>query len=253
MLAQQRHREILKRLAGTGGARVTELARALRVTEETIRRDLTHLSDEGRLVRTHGGAVSVHDDRHDLPFEVRRTANLLEKRAIATHALRHVTAGDVIALDASSTVHEFARLLPNIAITVVTNSLPATVTLASRPQVRVVLTGGMLDTPSRSVVGALAEQGLERFNINKLFLSSKGVDLVRGLSDGTDDQARLKRRMMDLAEKTYLLVDHSKLGIRSVVFFGALPEADVLITDAGAEPDMLEALKQMGLTVETAG
>lgn len=253
MLAQQRHREILGRLRRQGGVRVADLAQTLRVTEETIRRDLEKLGLEGKLVRTHGGAMPIRDDRQDLPFDVRKTAHLAEKQAIAAHALRYVAEGDVIALDPSSTAHELARILPDRPLTVVTNSLPVAVTLLDRAHVRVVCTGGTLDVRARSFVGLLAEQALERFNITKLFLSSKGVDLARGLSEVTEEQARVKRRMMDVAGKTFLLADHSKLGVKSVVFFASPTEADVLITDAGASAELLSELGELGLETETAG
>ncbi len=242
MLAHQRHREILGRLRDAGGVRVADLAKTLHVTEETIRRDLEKLSLDGKLVRTHGGAAPVRDDRRDLPFDVRKTTHLSEKQTIAAHAVRYVAEGDVIALDPSSTAHELAKILPDCPLTVVTNSLPVAVTLLDRTHVRVVCTGGTLDMRSRSFTGLLAEQALERFNITKLFLSAKGVDLSRGLSEVTEEQARLKRRMMDVAGKTFLLVDHSKLGVKSVVFFASVTEADVLITDAGGNAEVLGEL-----------
>ena len=150
MLAQQRYREILSRLRKVGGVRVARLAETLRVTQETIRRDLDKLGNEGKLIRTHGGAVPAPDARHDLPFDVRKTANLEAKKAIARQALRHIAEDDILALDASSTAHELARVIPDIPVTVVTNSVPVTVALLACSRVRVVSTGGRLDRPSRS-------------------------------------------------------------------------------------------------------
>lgn len=251
LLADERHREILRRLEAFGAARVTDLARDLEVTEETIRRDLERLDREGLLLRIHGGAVPIQRGR-DVSFDVRRTANHEAKEAMARTALEHIAEGDVIAFDASSTVHELVRLLPDMNVTVVTNALPATVRLWGLSRVRVVSTGGMLDGPSRSWVGSFAELALERLNINKLFLSSKGVDLERGLSEVDDAQARVKRRMLDLAEQAYLLVDSSKLGGRSVVHLGSLDEIDVLITDDGVSAEWQAALRAANCTVEIA-
>jgi len=252
MLQRQRHREILARLNAAGGVRVAELAKSLGVTEETIRRDLEKLGRAGRLIRTHGGAVPVVGMSHDLPFHVRSTAYHEEKQRIARRALQHVSEGDVIALDASSTVYELARIMPDIPLTVVTNALPVTAALMMRSQLRVLSTGGMLDTPTRSWVGSFAERALERVNIHKLFLSSKGIDPERGLSEIHDAQARVKRWMMDRAQKTVLLIDHSKLGARSVVSVAAATEVDVVITDASAAPEFLEGLRGMDIEVEVA-
>jgi len=253
MLAEQRHCEILSCLVGSGGARVTALAQALCVTHETIRRDLRKLEGEGKLIRIHGGAIPIREEQRDLPFEVRKTARLEAKRAIATRALREVAEGDVVALDASSTAHELARVLPDMPLTVVTNSVPVSVTLMACSHIRVVSTGGILEVGSRSYVGSLAEDALQRLNVNKLFLSSKGIDPRRGLSETTDEQARLKRRMMDVAEKVFLLADHSKFGVRSVVFFADTSEADVVITDAEANATAVAAVRETGPVVEMAG
>ncbi len=252
MLAEQRHSEIIRRLSDVGGVRVADLARDLSVTEETIRRDLERLGREGRLLRTHGGAVPVQPISRDLPFDVRRTAHHEEKVAIARHAVACIGEGDVIALDPSSTVHELTKVIPDIPLTVVTNSLIATVRLLNRKHVHVLSTGGILEQTTCAWVGSFAERTLERLNINKLFLSSKGVDLARGLSEVDDAQAAIKRRMLELADEAYLLVDHSKFHQRSAVLVAELREIDVVITDAAVDAGVVQALQSVGCRVEIA-
>lgn len=247
MLAEQRHRAIMSSLESGGGARVADLARTLKVTEETIRRDLEKLGSQGKLIRTHGGAVPLSDDRRDLPFAERETAHLEAKRIIALRSLAMVEEGDVIALDASSTAHELARVLPDIQLTVVTNSLPVQMTLLGRSNVSVVSTGGVIDPRSRSCTGPLTEQILQRLHIGKLFFSAKGFDPVRGLSETTQEQAYVKRRMMDLADRRILLLDHSKFAIKSVVLFAKVGEVDVLVTDENAPRDAIAELEEAGL------
>ncbi len=252
LLAQQRQREILGRLRHAGGVRVTELAANLRVTEETVRRDLRTLSHSGKLVRTHGGAISLPGDRGDVPFEVRQTVNLPEKRAIVVRALAYVSEGDVIGLDASSTTFELARAIPEMPLTVVTNSLPVADMLLGRSQIRVICVGGILDPRSRSLTGSLAEHTLQKLHIMKLFLSAEGVDLARGLSDPTDEQAHVKRHMLDVSARAILLVDHSKFGVQSVVFFAGMNEVDVLIADAGLGQAVRDELAQLDVEIDVA-
>ena len=253
MLARQRQREILNRLRVTGSVRVADLARRLHVTEETIRRDLEKLEAAGKLVRAHGGALPLEAGDHELPFDVRKTANLTAKRSIAAAAARFVADGDVIALDASTTAHELARSLPDFAITVVTNSLVIASSLAGRSRIRAFCTGGALDRLSLSLVGSLAEDSLNRFHIAKAFLSCKGFDPARGLSVASDEHARMKRRMLDVADKTYLLADHSKFGVSSVVIFANLTDIDCLITDGRTDDGLLETIRLAGVAVERAG
>lgn len=252
MLAQQRHTEIQERLRLDGAVRVAELARTFGVTEETVRRDLEKLDKAGKLVRTHGGALPTRDVSQDVPFDIRQTAKLAEKQAIARHAVRYVGEGAAIALDASSTVHELARVLPDQRLTVITNSLPATLLLARCEQLQVLSTGGILDPGSVSWTGSLAEHALDRININRCFLSTHGVHVDRGLSEVDDYQARVKHRMMDAAEEVYLLVDHSKFGMRRMVPLAGLDEIDVLITDRGADPQVLAQFADRGVRVEVA-
>lgn len=252
MLAKERHRVILTKVQSAGSVRVASLAKELVVTEETIRRDLERLDSEGKLQRIHGGAVTIEHDRRELPLGIRETVHIHEKRAIADAATRHIAEGDVIALDASSTAGELAKALPDIALTVVTNSVAVATILADRSRIRVISTGGILDAPSLSYIGPIAEQTLERFHINKLFFSCKGLDLERGLSVTADEHAGIKRRMLDLCEVAYLLIDGSKFGVRAVEFFGAVKELDHIVTDEHAPLPMVEKLRAMSVQVEIA-
>ncbi len=242
MFAEQRRRRIVEALAQQGSVRVAALSRKLGVTEETVRRDLDSLGRAGKLRRIHGGALALDEARRDLPFDMRQATHLPEKEAIGRAAASLVREGDVIALDASSTAYEMALALPDVSLTVLTPSTPIVVALALRSSLRVVSTGGQLDAPSMSFTGPLAEQALERFNVHKAFLSCKGLDRERGLSEASEAQASFKQRMIALADQTVALVDHSKLGVRSVVFFAGLDQVDVLVTDSQARAEELEAL-----------
>lgn len=252
MLAGERHLEILKRIQDRGGIRVASLAKELNVTEETIRRDLERLDTEGKLRRIRGGALPLESDRRELPMSVREAVNLDRKRAIAAAAAKHVHEGDVIALDASSTAREMARLLADRPVTVVSNSLAIASVLVNRAEIRVVSTGGFLDAPSLSFVGSLAEESLDRFHIKKLFFSCAGIDPIRGLSVTADEHAGIKKRMMDAADKVYLLADSSKFNTSAVEFFAKLSDVDTVITDTLIDPRLVEELRAQGVSVETA-
>jgi len=232
MLAEQRQREILHRLAQAGAVRVGELARQFPVTEETIRRDLAKLDKEKKLRRTHGGAVSVASTEIDQPFEVRQTANLQAKQAIAREAIGFIEPGDVIALDSSSTAYEVARLIPDKPLTVITNAYEAAGELISRQQVAVYSTGGRLDRVGRCFLGSIAEQTLRHLSVNKLFFSCKGLDLERGLSEDHDEHARINQQLMGSAEQRFLLVDSSKFDLRALAFFARVEQMTTIITDA---------------------
>ncbi len=252
MLVEERLREILRRVRDSGGVRVAVLASELHVTPETIRRDLERLDNDGKLIRTHGGAVPVASDRRELPFDVRESANPTQKRLIALAAVKHIVEGDVIALDASSTARELARVMPDMSLTIVTHSLAVASELVDRAHIRVISTGGVLDAPSLSFVGSMAEQILARFHVKKLFFSCQGLDIERGLSLTADEQAGMKRRMLDLAEAAYLLADSTKFGVKAVEFFANCDELDVVITDKPVPQPILTALTGLKVSVEVA-
>ena len=250
LLARERRLEIHAELQELGSVRVTDLAQRFGVAEETIRRDLDKLSKEGQLVRTHGGALSIRNDRFDLPLGVRKNSRALEKRSIAQQALLHIRPNEVIALDASTSVLELVCLLPDMPLTVITYGLDAARLLIDRPQIQVISTGGELDSKSVCLLGPLAEENLRKFSINKVFFSCKGIDLERGYSEASTSHASIKELLIQLADRSFLLADHSKFGVRSMTYSGDLDAVDVVITDEKTDASFLSALEQAGVETE---
>lgn len=252
-LPKQRQLEILAELDNAGAVRVVALAERFQVAEETIRRDLEKLDAQGLLRRTHGGAVGAESEMTDLPISVRKTTNSLAKKQIARRALSFIEAGDVIALDASTTTLELARLLPDEPLTVITNGIDVLRVLADRAVMRVIAVGGELDPASECTQGPLAEYGLRQFAIHKAFLSCKAIDLTRGYSEASTAHASVKRAMLDSADQRFLLADSSKMGVRSLAFFAGLGEINTLITDEKTDRDTRVALAEAGVEVCTEG
>ena len=252
MLVAERHREIVSIVDKEHSIRVTELAKRFGVTEETIRRDLEKLEAQGKLLRSHGGAVSVQHIEVETPFSERKIAQAEEKAAIAREAVKRIQEGDVILLDASTTAWQIAQLLPDMSLTVLTNAIKVAVELSKHTHVRVISTGGTLSSRSLSYVGPLAERSLEMYYGNKVFFSCKGVDLTAGISDSNEWQALLKKRMLDIAQERYLLVDHSKFGVKALTVFGQLSQVDEVITDQKTPEETVNKLKDLGLSVTLA-
>ena len=257
MIALQRHRNILSRVIEDGSVRVSTLARHLDVTEETIRRDLRTLSQQGVLARTHGGAVALErGDMHlDLSYDQRHATNPRQKQAIAQAALAHIQPGMVIALDPSTTACQLARLIPDQPLTVVTNSLVICMTLAHRKQIEVICTGGTLDPEAMAFFGLHAQRTLERINVEQLFFSCRGLDFGRGLSEANDRHAAIKLSMLETAHQATLMIDTSKLGLASTIFYADADAADRFIVNQPQTPEETEAverLRRLGLEVEDA-
>lgn len=243
MLAIERQHRILDLLTQSRAVTTARAAKALAVSEETIRRDFEKLAADGRLYREHGGAVRVEDSRSDLPLDNREMANVAAKQSIARVARTQIQAGDTVFFDASSTVFHLAGLLANLEVTVVTNALKAAVELSRQSAVEVILIGGAVSHSSLSCQGALTDQMLDRYHIQKAFVSCRGLDVDRGLSEANAEQAGLKRKIIHLSDQTIVLADHTKMGLKSAYFFARLAEVDILIADRPPDKKLKQALR----------
>ncbi|WP_248928037.1 DeoR/GlpR family DNA-binding transcription regulator [Paenibacillus hamazuiensis] len=252
MLAAERFDKIVSLVNERGSIRVSELSELFQVTEETIRRDLDRLEQAGRLRRSHGGAVSVKSDQQpEIPYFEREITHAEEKKRIAQAAIGRIRPKDRILLDASSTAWYMAAEVPDIPLTVLTNSIKVAMELSSKEKIEVISTGGILAQRSLSYVGPLAERSLNAYHVDKVFLSCKGVHLDRGISESNELQARIKERMIGTADEVVLLADSSKFGVQAFTQVADLSEVDVIITDNRIAPEIVERLQERGITVIT--
>ncbi|WP_458462966.1 DeoR/GlpR family DNA-binding transcription regulator [Paenibacillus sp.] len=251
MLVAERYEKIVEWVDTQGSMRVTELSERCGVTEETIRRDLDKLEQAGRLRRSHGGAVSVkykEELQSEIPYPERAVAHAEEKRRIASEAVKMVESGDRIALDASTTAWYMAAGLPNIPLTVLTNSIKVAAELSNKEQIRVIATGGQLASKSLSFVGPLAERSLDAYHVDKVFLSCKGVHLTKGISESNELQALVKQKMIQIADEVILLADSSKFNIQAFTRVAEMGSVAKVITDQGVDEEQVSALVEQNIT-----
>ena len=247
-------RNIIRRLLREGGAvRVSELASALGVSEETVRRDLEALERAGVARRTYGGAVSTQPASPELPFAHRQTERQEQKQKIARAALQLVRPGDNIGMDASTTVLHMALAWPEgLQATVLTNSMPIAMELAKHPGVTVVCPGGIVRQAAWSMVGPLAEQTISAYRLDKVFMSSRGLSLERGPTESNELEVQVKRRLAQVANKVVILADSSKLDASGFASIVPILAVHTVITDAEADPAFLERLRKLGIQVIVA-
>ncbi|ALS28444.1 DeoR family transcriptional regulator [Paenibacillus sp. 32O-W] len=249
MLAAERYARIVQLVNERGSMRVTELSELCGVTEETIRRDLDRLEREGKLLRSHGGAISIKTGQPETPYNVREVTNVEQKKRIAAAAVAYVEPGDRIALDASSTAWYMAAALPDIPLTVLTNSIKAALELAGKEQIQVISTGGILSPRSLSYQGPLAEANLANYHVDKAFISGKGVHPEWGVSESSELQANVKRKMIGLADEVYVLADSSKFDVKAFALIAPITKVDRVITDSGADPEAVARLERQSVHV----
>jgi len=248
MLVAERHQKILELLNEKKSIRVTELSQLFSVTEETIRRDLEKLERENKLCRSHGGAISIQSlESQEISYSKREITNVKEKQEIALEAVKYIEEGDKITLDASTTAWYMAKQLPDIRLTVVTNSIKVATELSAKKQITVISTGGILLPRSLSFVGPLAEEALEKYHVNKAFISCKGIHLENGISESDEQQSLVKRKMIENAEYVYVMADHTKFGQQSFIRTSNLNEIDIIITDSKLDDKNVQEFQNRGI------
>ncbi|WP_203248067.1 DeoR/GlpR family DNA-binding transcription regulator [Sporosarcina beigongshangi] len=247
MLAAARHQKIIELLDVRSTVRVTELSDIFSVTEETIRRDLEKLEKEKKLLRSHGGAMRNEQPDSEIHFSEREIQNVEAKRVIAEEAVKHVVEGDRIILDASTTAWYMAKALPNISIAVITNSIKIAIELGRKDKIEVISTGGKLLSKSLSYVGPLAERSLDMYHVNKTFISCKGFHLETGLSDSSELQALLKKRMIQHCDYVILMVDSTKFDTQAFSYIASIGEINEVITDNGVTPKSIQTIEEKNI------
>lgn len=229
MLAVDRQKKILQILNETDVVKVTELARRFSVTEETIRRDLARLEDARTLTRIHGGAIPIKINEHEQPISEREVNNQEIKFRLAEAAIALLQPGDTIGMDASTTVIQIAKSMPNESHLILTFSILAQIALKDREAITVISTGGRLLPSSMSYAGPMAESALEQFRVDKFFFSCQGLSIARGISETNEMQARMKLKMSSIAEKSILILDQSKLDQDGFALIGPISIIDTVI------------------------
>ena len=252
MLAQERHQQILQLLEDQGTVRTVDLAEQFQCTDETIRRDLQILSDNNQLARIHGGASSLNGRPLLQSFTERRAQNVDRKQAIARAALELIKPGRTYAFDSSTTAFELVSALPDLPYRAVTNAFAVMEHIAHMNNVELISTGGRYHPKTQTFTRSDSYVTLQRHNINIAFISCIGLDMVRGASEGFEEQAGFKEILVQLAQEVVLMVDSSKFNTCSEYFFAELKNLTHIITDSEAAPECVDALRKQGVTVTIA-
>lgn len=208
----ERMDEIMNILLREKSVGVTKLAEMLFVSQPTIRRDLGELERQGKVVRTHGGAVLRRTAECEIPLILREDSNGKSKRIIAERASRLVNDGDVVFLDASSTAAHIVPFLKKLNDVIAVTNSPKTSMKLGEAGIKNYCTGGLLLPHSVAYVGNEAESFVSKLNADLFFFSSRGYTSDGFITDSSAEEAAMKSAMMKNARRSYYLVDSSKRG-----------------------------------------
>ena len=241
MSSEERRAAILSMLDRAASVQVTQLADAFGVSRVTARADLDALARDGKLRRTHGGAVSLSKTLTVSVQERRINVNVEAKRAIARLAAPLVEDGDSVLVDSGTTALELVRAISGRAgVTVVTDDFTiADYVDRSAPSLDVIMLGGSLRKGHRYTAGPLAMRTLEVLHPRKAFVTPTSYVPGRGLMTNNQDMAELKRAYLTCADRTFVLMDQSKVGAPGLLWFGTLGGVEAVVMDE--DPDGLVA------------
>lgn len=248
MLAIERRNAILEKLQAERRVVVSELSQIYKVSEETIRRDLEKLENDGFAIKSYGGAVINENANVDLPFNIRKKRNVISKQKIAEVISSRIKDGTSIMLDASSTAVYIAKALKERKnLTLITNSIEILIEMFDTPNVNVLSTGGAMREGSFALVGPQTDKMLKSYHVDIAIVSAKGFDLETGMTDTEEFHANNKKTMLHAGREKVLAVDSSKFGKTAFTEIGTLEDISMVVTDAKPDEVWLQAFKEYGI------
>lgn len=236
MLAEERKKKIVDMVNKNRYVKLSDLSRELKITDATIRRDLTELDEKHLIKRVHGGAESLTEQLSGDFKQDNFSICKAEREMIAQTAYKYIDSYDSILLDGSSTVYELAKIIAKgekTGLSIITNAFDIASILALRNDFTVIHTGGKVTSPVDHCYGIIAEKNILDTRVDKGFFGTVGVDPTYGYSIDSFEVAATKMCMLRSCKHTYVLADHTKIGLTYMAKFANFSgDVDTLITDS---------------------
>lgn len=229
MLKKERHAHIIHEINIHNKVLSSDLSQQLQVSEDTIRRDLQELDEEGKLTKVYGGALSKS-------FHFTLEKNIIysrpEKRIIAQKAIQLIKDGMFVLLSGGTTILELVQALPeNLNATFITVSLPTALQLLNHPNCEVIFLGNKLSKTAKIAIGGEVVQRLSEIKTDLCFLGTNSIDAEKGITDLEWDVIEVKKAMIKCANKTISLAISDKLNTIQRLQVCAITNVDTLITE----------------------
>ena len=247
----ERQQSILKQLNSNGSVRISELAKDLSVSRETLRKDIAELGNQGKLQVIRGGAV-LNKPVNETIYDQRRKENFQEKLSIARNAVKLISEGDSVFLGNGTTAalvaqeikeHEFKNVV------VITTSINVLLELRYAESVQLVLLGGGLRRIEGSLSGPLTLANIDSVFCDIGFCGSGGVSISRGVTNHYFSEIEVDKKMMQHCHKKVLLADHSKFTKMNPFRTASISDYDVILSDKGLNTETISAMEKHGVKV----
>jgi DeoR/GlpR family transcriptional regulator of sugar metabolism len=248
MLREERLQIILKMLETDQRVSSVQLAEILNVSDDTIRRDLNELDENGLLKKVHGGAIP----KSPSPYKLTERINILheEKIVLAQKAQQFFKDGQVIILDNGSTNMEVARLMsPNLKATVFTSSIPIAQILCEHPNIDLFMLGGKVFKDAQNTYGTEVIELLNKIRADIFLVGVCGMHHQIGVTMPDWGESVVKRKMVEISAKTIALVTADKLNTAENYVVCSYQQIDVMLTDDTISESQLIDYQDLGVEV----
>ena len=248
MLKKERQAYILHQVNLHNRVLSSMLSDEIHVSEDTIRRDLYELADEGKLIKVHGGALS-HSFNH-VHFPTNGVYSQNQKRKIAQKAIQLISNGMFVLTSGGTTILEMARSLPpQLKATFVSGSIPAILEYMNHPNIEVILVGDRISKNSKITVGLEAVAKIKQLKADICFLGTNAIDIEHGITENDWEVVQLKRAMVESSRKVVCLTIAEKINTYQPIQICELTKINTLITELSPDDPILKPYIEMGIEV----
>ncbi len=248
MLKKERQAYILHQVNLHNKVLSSVLCSEIQVSEDTIRRDLHELSEEGKVIKVHGGALSPSFSQ--VNYSPRNVYSRSQKIAIAEKAVSLIQDGMTILTSGGSTILELARALPpQLKATFITGSIPVIQEYLNHPNIEVIVIGDKISKSSKITIGGEAISKIKQIKADICFLGINAIDINHGITDSDWDVVQLKKTMIHAAQKTVCLTIAEKIGTFQPFKVCDTHEIDMLVTELSPDDGRVDAVRSSGVII----
>jgi DeoR/GlpR family transcriptional regulator of sugar metabolism len=248
MLKQERQAFILHQVNLHNKVLSASLSDEMKVSEDTVRRDLQELADEGKIIKVHGGALSQSFNYAGSP--VVKTYALELKKIIAQKTVSLIKDGMFILTTGGTTILEIAKMLPpQLKATFISGSVPAVLEYSQHPNIEVILIGDKVNKNSKITVGGDAIGKIRQLKADLCLMGVNSIDTGHGVTDNDWDVVQVKKAMIESSQKTVCLTISEKLNSFQPIKICGIEDINMLITELSPGDKLLEPYKSSGVEI----
>jgi DeoR/GlpR family transcriptional regulator of sugar metabolism len=248
MLKPERQAYILHQLDLHNKVLCSTLSEAMSVSEDTVRRDLQELSDEGRLIKVHGGALS--SSFHFMSQGSQPVYSLPAKRLIAEKTAGLIRDGMVVFTTGGTTIQELAYAIPGaLQATFITTSIPAALAFGQHSSIEVILIGDRMSKSSKMCVGGEVISRIRDIRADICISGVNGLDTNVGMTDSDWDVVQVKKAMVEAARRTICVSIAEKLNSRQQFRVCGPERIDTLVTELSPDDTRLQPYHSRGMAI----